>query len=287
MAVIVNEFGEIGIDHHMIAKVSSNIVELTNGCVCCSIREDLLTTIKQILQQESKWDYVLVETTGLADPGPIAQTFFHPSIETSFRLDALVTLVDGENFRENIEHSEVTLKQIALADLLVVSKRDLVTGDVFQQVEESLKSTNPYARVIPAIRGKVPLELLLGTFSRQDREKILKFPGVHEQMRIQSFAFQTEQPLSLPALQEWAQNIPRNIFRGKGLVRMERERKPYLFHLVGSRVTIDPFDQYSDTDFQTQIVLIGKDLDKESLQQGLASCVASPKKRRFGLSRKR
>src|ERR1700723_2735112 len=136
--VIVNEIGEIGIDGKLVETQTEDVVELSNGCVCCTIRKDLVKGVQKLLKRD-KLDYILIETTGVADPGPVAQTFLNvPQLQQYARLDSIITLVDAENIRHQIKDAEVAREQIALADFILLNKTDLVSQDELKEVQESL-----------------------------------------------------------------------------------------------------------------------------------------------------
>ncbi|MCW5828561.1 MAG: GTP-binding protein [Deltaproteobacteria bacterium] len=167
IALIVNEFGEVGIDNDLIVGADEEIVELNNGCLCCSVRGDLLKGIKKLMKGRQKFDYLVIETTGLANPAPVAQTFFMPEMEKLTRLDSIITVVDGENFRRNLENSQTAAEQIGFADIVLLNKMDLVSEDQTKAIEADILKLNPYARILKSKHADVDLRLLLdvGAFS--------------------------------------------------------------------------------------------------------------------------
>jgi G3E family GTPase len=160
-AVLVNEFGEIGIDNDLVVSTSDAMVELSNGCVCCTINGELLEAVYRILERPERLDYLVVETTGLADPLPVAMTFLGSDLRDLTRLDSIITLVDAENFDEELLQGEVARSQILYGDLLLLNKCDLVEEDRLQALERDLRAIKSDARILRSIRGEVPLALLL------------------------------------------------------------------------------------------------------------------------------
>jgi G3E family GTPase len=160
-AVLVNEFGEIGIDNDLIVTTGEDMVELSNGCICCSINGELLEAVYRILERPEPVDYLVVETTGLADPLPVAMTFLGRDLREQTRLDSIITLVDAENFGEEVLQGEVGRAQIVYSDMLLLNKCDLVPEERLQALEEQLRAIKTDARILRSVKGEVPLPLLL------------------------------------------------------------------------------------------------------------------------------
>ncbi|MBM5824762.1 MAG: GTP-binding protein [Cyanobacteria bacterium M_surface_10_m2_119] len=160
-AVLVNEFGEIGIDNDLVVATGDDMVELSNGCICCSINGELLEAVYRILDRPDPVDYLVVETTGLADPLPVAMTFLGSDLREATRLDSIITLVDAENFSEELLEGEVARAQIVYGDMLLLNKCDLVAEERLSALEERLREIKTDARILRAVKGEVPLPLLL------------------------------------------------------------------------------------------------------------------------------
>jgi G3E family GTPase len=174
IAVIENEYGEIGIDQALVINADEEIFEMSNGCICCTVRGDLIRVLGNLMKRRDKFDYVLVETTGLADPGPVAQTFFmDEEIQSEFMLDGIVTLVDAAHIDQQLGRSDESTEQIAFADVLVINKKDLVADDRLDKLEVRLRDMNRMARVIRSEKAHIPIEtvLNLGAF---DLEQVLE-----------------------------------------------------------------------------------------------------------------
>jgi G3E family GTPase len=160
-AVLVNEFGEIGIDNDLVVSTGDEMVELSNGCICCTINGELLDAVYRILERPEKVDYLVVETTGLADPLPVAMTFLGSDLRDLTRLDSIITLVDAENFSEELRQGEVARSQILYGDLLLLNKCDLVEEARLVALEHQLRAIKTDARILRSVKGEVPLALLL------------------------------------------------------------------------------------------------------------------------------
>ncbi|KAF0652668.1 GTPase, G3E family protein [Cyanobium sp. Copco_Reservoir_LC18] len=160
-AVLVNEFGEIGIDNELIVATGDDMVELSNGCICCSINGELLEAVYRVLERPEPVDYLVVETTGLADPLPVAMTFLGSDLRDLTRLDSIITLVDAENFGPETLQGEVGRSQIVYGDMILLNKCDLVSEERLEQLEAELRSIKSEARILRSVKGEVPLPLLL------------------------------------------------------------------------------------------------------------------------------
>ena len=160
-AVLVNEFGEIGIDNDLVISTGEDMVELSNGCICCSINGELLDAVDRILERPEPVDYLVVETTGLADPLPVAMTFLGSELRDQTRLDSIITLIDAENFDDQLLESEVGRSQVVYGDILLLNKTDLVSEERLAAIEAQLKEVKKDARILRSVKGDVPLPLLL------------------------------------------------------------------------------------------------------------------------------
>ena len=312
-AVLVNEFGEIGIDHELIVKTNDEMVELTNGCICCSINDELLQTVYKVLERPEPPDYLVVETTGLADPLPVAMTFLGSDLRNETRLDSIITVIDAENFGEEILDTEVGRAQVLYGDILMLNKSDLVPPERLQELEGMLGEIKTDARFLHSVKGDVPLPLLLsvGLF---ESDKVVEEQAQEEHKHshhdhhdhghahhdheghdhghahhhdhdhghdhshdgsiegFTSLSFQTDKPLGLRAFQNFLDNqLPATVFRSKGILWFQESERRHVFHLAGKRFSID------DTDWEgtrkNQLVIIGRDLDHETIKQQLQACV--------------
>src|SRR6201985_251840 len=173
-AVIVNEFGEIGIDNDLIVGADEEVFEMNNGCICCTVRGDLVRIMEGLMKRKGKFDAIIVETTGLADPAPVAQTFFVDSdVQETARLDAVVTVADAKWLSERLKDAPEAKNQIAFADVILLNKADLVTAAELTEVEARIRATTPYAKLHKTTNCSVPLDAVLGR-NAFDLDRILE-----------------------------------------------------------------------------------------------------------------
>ena len=295
-AVLVNEFGEIGIDNDLVVSTSADMVELSNGCICCTINGELLEAVERILQRPEPLDYLVVETTGLADPLPIAMTFLGSELRDQTRLDSIITLIDAENCNARVFESEVGRSQIIYGDILLLNKTDLVSTERVKELEESLRDIKKDARILHSVKGDVPLPLLMsvGLFESDrvanttDREHHDHAHGHHDHSHehhdhahhhhpdiegYTSLSFSSDGPFALRKFQNFLDNqLPDSVFRAKGILWFSESEKRHIFHLAGKRFSIDDSDW--DGKRKNQLVLIGQEMDHSTLRGQLQACVA-------------
>ena len=284
-AVLVNEFGEIGIDHDLIVSTNDDMVELSNGCICCSINDELKEAVERILNRPEQMDYIVVETTGLADPLPVAMTFGATELRDATRLDSIITLIDAENFNDEILHTQIGRAQVIYGDILLLNKTDLVSKERLEEAEQKLRDIKTDARIMHSIQGEVPLALLLsvGLF---ESDKIVNQSdhshhdhGHHHEHHqaiegFTSLSFESDGPFSLRKFQNFLDNqLPKEIFRSKGILWFQESERRHVFHLTGKRFSINDSDWTGER--KNQIVMIGRDINHDSLRQQLQNCVAS------------
>lgn len=315
-AVLVNEFGEISIDAELIVSSDEDMVELNNGCMCCTVRGDIVDSVLNLLERSDKLDYLVVETTGLADPLPIALTFLGPELRDVTRLDSIVTLVDASNFAPDLFTSEVAHNQIAYGDVLVLNKTDLVEAAELERLEARLREIRGDVRILHAQKSAVPLELILDTdlfappaaeHDHHDHEHHDDHGHAHhdhdhahdhtcdehcdhdhhdhhdhanhlEVDGFSSVAFTSEYPLALNKFQDFLDHLPASIFRAKGVLWFAESPDRHIFHLCGKRYTVDSEQWAHGSVPQTQLVIIGQHLDKTALLRQLEGCLKVPAK---------
>jgi len=301
-AVLVNEFGEIGIDNDLIIEGSEDMIELNNGCICCSINGELLNTVSKVLDRSEKIDYLIVETTGLADPLPVAMTFAAGDLREKVRLDSIITVIDGENFDFEINNTTVAYSQILYGDILLLNKCDLVNEEQLKKVENFINKIKKEPRILRSTNSEVGLQTIMSvglfetdTFQfEKDKKNVEDNSHDHSSHshdhsshshdhsshshdlinNIEGFtsvSYETFEPFSLRKFQYFLDNqISQNVFRAKGILWfMESERK-HIFHLSGKRFSLD--DEEWTKEKSNKIVLIGKDLDHQTIKKQLSSC---------------
>jgi G3E family GTPase len=282
-AVIVNEIGEIGIDGALVENQQEEIVQLNNGCVCCTIRKDLVKGV-QSLFQKSTFDYLLVETTGIADPGPVAQTFLNiPALQQYARLDAIVTVVDAEQIASQIHEHETARDQVALADFLLLNKTDLVPADRVAEAERAMRNLNPHATIFRTEQGRADLKQLLDLHAFRVDRQLTVDPGFLDELRQRnghdyvSFSFAFDQPFQIDAIEAFIQELStrEKVYRSKGFLSLAGNPRRAVFHGVNNRFTMF-WDRLWDKGEprQSQLVFIGRNLDGKRIERDLRSCLA-------------
>ena len=295
-AVLVNEFGEIGIDNDLIIETSEDMIELSNGCICCTINGELLSTVEKILERSNNLDYIIVETTGLADPLPVAMTFAGSSLREKVRLDSILTLVDADNFDFNIDRKSVYYSQILYGDILLINKCDLVNNKKLEDIERKIFEIKKEPRILRCSNSKVGLETIIsvGLFETdkyifEDIEKDNSHEHSHHshehshhshehshdlQNNIEGFtsvSFECLDPFSLRKFQNFLDNqLSENVFRAKGILWFQESERKHIFHLSGKRFSLDDEDWKKDK--SNRIVLIGKNLNHQEIKNQLDLC---------------
>jgi len=294
IAVLVNEFGEIGIDHALIVASSDQVIELANGCICCSIRGDLVLAIDQLLKRRDNFEYLLVETTGLADPAPVAQTFLADERMLSiFRLDGVITLIDSMHFCDllegklSAENADTAIKQIAFADRIVVNKIDLVSESVVDNVLARIRAINANAVVLKTSYGNIDHVSLLNIegFSLESVEAAdpaFLTREYHDHLGdTQSIGMRLEQPIDIQLLNIWLRWLltdpDMQIYRMKGVVDVGHEHERYVFQGVQQLFTSRPEGSWpTDEKPSSMITIIGRNLNGDLIRERLETCVLDP-----------
>jgi G3E family GTPase len=287
IAVLVNEFGDIDIDSQLLISAEEGMVQLSNGCICCTINEDLVEAIYSIMAREEKVDYLVIETTGIADPLPIIMTFVGSNLRDLTRLDSILTVVDAENFTPEHFESEAALNQIAYGDIILLNKTDLVSESQILGLEAYLNQVKTGARIIRTEKCQVSLPLILdiGLFTSPQPPQVEEHhPHHHDDCEehhhhshhldndgFMSVSFQSDRPFSVVKFQAFLADLPPNVFRAKGLLWFQESELRHIFQLSGKRYDITN-DRWP-TNPSNQLVLIGRSLNVEALRDSLASCL--------------
>ena len=286
-AVIINEFGETGIDNDLVIDADEEIFEMNNGCICCTVRGDLIRILAGLMKRKD-FDGILIETTGMADPAPVAQTFYvDQDVAEKTRLDAIVTVVDAVNLSTHLNEAHETAEQIAFADILLLNKVDLVTPQALARVEGRIRSINPYARIVPTEKCEVDLEQVLG-LKAFSLERVLEIEpnfltGDHEHEHeedITSVSLQSDIPLDPEKFDAWFGRLLRergqDILRSKGVLDFKGESERFAIHAVhmltdGGR--LGPWPEGKP--HGSKLVFVGRDLGSMRLQEGFDTCKAT------------
>ena len=312
-AVIVNEFGEIGIDNELVVNADEEVFEMNNGCICCTVRGDLVRIIDGLMRRKGKFDAIIVETTGLADPAPVAQTFFmDENVGAKTRLDAVVTVADAKWLKDRLKDAPEAKNQIAFADVILLNKTDLVTPAELAEVEARIRAINPYARLHRTVRSQVDIAEVLER-NAFDLDRILDIEPqfltadshdhdhdhhhdhdhghdhhhhhdhgwlkhYHDE-DMQSISIKTDKPIDPDKFFPWVQNLVatdgKDILRSKGILNFKDDPERYVFQ--GVHMILDGDHQRkwkADETRDSRIVFIGRQLPEDKIRQGFAGCIA-------------
>ena len=307
-AVIVNEFGEIGIDNELVVGADEEVFEMNNGCICCTVRGDLIRIIEGLMRRKGKFDAIIVETTGLADPAPVAQTFFvDENVGRKTKLDAVITVADAKWLKDRLKDAPEAKNQIAFADVILLNKTDLVTEAELREVEARIRGINPYAKLHRTQRSQIPLNEILGR-NAFDLDRILDIEPeflkkddhdhhhdhghghdhhhhdhgglkhYHDE-EMQSFSMKTDKPLDPNKFFPWVQKLVADegpqILRTKGILSFKDDDDRFVFQ--GVHMILDGDHQRpwkKDEKRDSRIVFIGRNLPEERIRKEFEGCVA-------------
>lgn len=286
-AVIVNEFGEEGIDNELVVDADEEVFEMNNGCICCTVRGDLIRILGGLMKRGENFDAIIVETTGLADPAPVAQTFFvDEEVSDRTRLDAIVTVADAVHLDDQLgEHHEAE-EQIAFADVVLLNKTDLVNTDRIGGVEDRIRRINPYAKIIKTERCGASLDEVIGLNSFSlDRvlevePDFLTSDHDHEHDEdITSMSLISDVPLDSTKFQNWFSGILQtygvDILRSKGILEFKGDDDRFVFQGVHMLMDGAPLGTWPEGERTSRIVFIGRNLETMDLENGFAACRAT------------
>ncbi|MDB5816454.1 MAG: GTP-binding protein, partial [Rhizobacter sp.] len=277
----------VGIDGQLIVQEDDEqLIEFNNGCLCCTVRGDLVDTIERLQTRAGSLDAILIETTGLADPAPVASTFFvAEGVREGTRLDSFVTVVDAVNLEKNLEQSHEAQEQVAFADIILINKIDLVTTEAADALELKLHRLNPLAKVYRTEQGIVDLSLVLDTHAFQLEAKLQVDPTFLEDLdhehdaAIGSIVLREARPIDMNRFISWItpllQAQGNDIFRSKGVFNAQSFAERVVFQSVRMLTTMSRFNAWEPAAVRrSEYVVIGRDLDREMLEAGFAACVA-------------
>ncbi|MFN0262277.1 CobW family GTP-binding protein [Tepidamorphus sp. 3E244] len=287
-AVVVNEFGEEGIDNELVLDAEEEIFEMNNGCICCTVRGDLIRILAGLMDRAEAFDGILIETTGLADPGPVVQTFFvDDDLRDRVTLDTVVTVVDAKHFLGKVDEQHEAEEQVAFADTIILNKVDLVGEDGADAVEKKIRQINPHAKVHRTVNSGVELAAILdqGSF---DLQRLLSVePGFLEEDpedhehddTITSVSLTAHEPIDGRRFSEWMRTLIRergtDIFRSKGILKIAGDDRRYVFQGVHMVMDSEWGVPWQEPVPVSRLVFIGRNLDEAALQHAFAGCTAA------------
>ncbi|MFV0333146.1 MAG: CobW family GTP-binding protein [Tropicimonas sp.] len=286
-AVIVNEFGETGIDNELVVDADEEIFEMNNGCICCTVRGDLIRILAGLMKRRD-FDGILIETTGMADPAPVAQTFYvDRDVADKTRLDAIVTVVDAVNLTTHLEEAHEAAEQIAFADVILLNKVDLVDGAGLKAIEARIRTINPYAKIVQAEKCGVPLDTVLG-LDAFSLERVLEIEpdfltGDHDHEHeddVTSISLTLDAPLDPDLFNMWFGQLLRergqDILRSKGILSFLNDDQRFVIQGVHMLMDGNYLGDWPDGQPRSsRLVFIGRDLDSMSLREGFEACRAA------------
>ncbi|GAB4336696.1 MAG: GTP-binding protein [Leptolyngbyaceae cyanobacterium] len=291
IAVIVNEFGDIDIDSQLLVSVDENMVQLGNGCICCTINQSLVHTVYEMVDRHESVDYIVVETTGIADPLPIMLSFVSTKLRDVTRLDSVLTVVDAESFTPSHYDSEAALNQILFGDIILLNKTDLVSPQVVDDLENYISSIKPGARIISTRYGEVPLPLILDIGFNDASTYLNSSQLTHEHHNHKhshhlendgfiavSFGSESlpeqlrQRPFDLPKFQNFLDHLSPDVYRAKGIVWFQGSQLRHILQLSGKRC--DMKSERSQSPKHNQLVFIGRNLNAELIKAQLVECIA-------------
>ncbi len=289
VAVLVNEFGDIDIDTQLLVSIDEDMVQLSNGCICCTINDGLIEAVFKVLERDKPVDYLVVETTGVADPLPVALSFLATELKELTRLDSVVTLIDAATFDVTHYQSDAALNQVVYGDVILLNKVDLISPEKLAEVENTIRLLRERPYIIPCQYGQVPLDAIIDiqiqdAITKQHQDQRHHHQDHHEHHHHESghlsndgfvsISFQSEQPFALDLFQAFLDQLPDGIFRAKGLLWFDAYEEQYIFQMSGQRYSLD-IDLRPGRTKRNQLVLIGRNLNTEQIQVQLNSCLCS------------
>ncbi|KAF6560071.1 GTP-binding protein [Paenibacillus sp. EKM202P] len=295
IAVIVNEFGEVGIDNELIVESGEEIIEMNNGCICCTVRSDLVDIMKSLLHRKFaetpthvEYDRIVVETTGLADPGPVIQTFLaEPLISNFFKIDAVITVVDAKHAEHHLDNGYEAKEQVAFADVILLNKIDLVEKEDIARLESRLKKMNSHARLTHTHQSLIDLDQILGVNTFDLDHKLEVDPHFleehhhhHHDDDIFSIVLTETRPLDLDKvnkfINDWLVEHSADTYRYKGILNVQKTNKRVVFQGVHMIFGVDTDREWNvDEDRTSRIVVIGKDLDEDWFRARFSECAVA------------
>jgi G3E family GTPase len=287
-AVIVNEFGEEGIDNDLVVDADEEVFEMNNGCICCTVRGDLIRILSGLMKRADQLDAIIVETTGLADPAPVAQTFFvDQDVADRTKLDAIVTVADAVHLDTQLEEHHEAEEQIAFADVVLLNKTDVIEGKSLDHVEARIRKINPYAKIIRTARCAAPLEEIVG-LNAFSLDRVLEvepdfLESDHDHDHdddITSVSFVSDTPLDFEKFQTWfgklLQTRGQDILRSKGILDFEGFDDRYVFQGVHMLMDGSPMGAWPEgKPRNSRVVFIGREIDNMGLKEGFEACKAA------------
>jgi G3E family GTPase len=293
-AIIENEFGDIAIDNDLVIQDGSGegIFELSNGCICCEMNDELLQTLGRLVKSGKSFDHLLIETTGMAEPDGVAAAFMaDATVQEHFRLDAVICVTDAGQIEDMLEEREEARRQLAFADVVVLNKQNTISAAYLDKVQTFLAKSNPFAEIYRADYGKVPSTILQQSAyeSEAAQQKLMRAVEEaaahdhhhhhHHHEGVEAHSFTLTKPLDMLKFIHWSKFLllmyGKNIYRIKGILHFQTESQPVVFQSVRTQFAFERMDTWPEgTNGQSRIVFIANNVKREVLEKGLASLAA-------------
>ncbi len=286
-AIIENEFGDIGIDNELIVDTEDGLFEMSNGCICCTLNDELVATLSKLVRSEQSFDHLLIETTGMAEPDGVAAAFMtDPGVQEYFRLDSIICLADAEQIEDVLAERTEAQKQIAFADCIILNKKSNVRPEYLQEIQQKLALINPFGYFITTDYADVETNLLhLNAYDQREVTRKIEHVSEHHHhhqhhthdVAAHSFTFDT--PLDFLKFMHWAKVLlmvnGKQIYRIKGILYFKTEEQRIIFQSVRNQSAFQRGEAWGkDESRQSRIVFIGKGVKREALERSLRSCLA-------------
>jgi G3E family GTPase len=282
VAVIVNEFGEVGIDHHLLISSDQEVVEMSNGCICCTVRGDLLRSLFQLLDHRDKFDTLMIETTGLADPAPVVQSFFiDEAVKTQYQLNGVVTVVDSKHIVQQLKNAPEAQEQIAFADMVLLNKTDLINPEDLPELEYKIRSINSAARICQTRNSDADIGMILDLRSLEIEVRAEQHDHTHRHTEdIETVAITTPGDLDGVKLSNWFRELiaefGERIMRMKGILNLRKDPDQFVFQGVHMLFEGRPGRAWGENEERlNRLVFIGRQLDQEKITRGFMDCITT------------
>lgn len=280
IAVLVNDFGEINIDSKLITNVEGETISLANGCVCCTIRDDLAKAVSELCDSDENYDYIVTETSGVSEPAAAAMGLvMPPQLSAKIQIDAIITVVDAEQVLQlEGEHRHLATDQVETADIVIINKTDLVSEQILDDVRQWIAENAPAARMLETSYGKVPVDIVINTMasSRQQADHYTHHHEEHDH-GFSTWTLSETRPLSFQAVYELFKNLPLAVYRAKGFLNLaEVPDKQVILQMVGKRVTLSKGPAWTTQGAESEIVMIAasRDFDVSTVRADFSACIA-------------
>jgi G3E family GTPase len=283
-AVVINEFGELGVDNDLVVDTDEEVFEMNNGCICCTVRGDLIRIVGGLMKRRDKFDGIIIETTGLANPAPVAQTFFvDDTVKAKTRLDAIVTVVDAKHLPARLADSHEAADQIAFADVIILNKTDLVSPEELEAVEAEIRKINRFAVIHRTQRSAVAIDDVLnrGAFDLtrilEMRPDFLEHDDHEHNDDVSSMSFEVEKPIDPEKFNAWIGQLLQekgpDLLRTKGILNYANDDRRFAFQAVHMIADGDFIGPWKDGDQRvSRLVFIGRNLNRPQLRRGFEGC---------------